>query len=379
MDTAKTRVPPIKALALSRYGRLGASSRLRTLQYVPVLREAGIDVDVTPFFENQYLVDLYARKPTRSHVFRAFAQRLQRLLASKAYDLILIEKEIVPWLPWIFERALLPISVPIVVDYDDAVFHRYDQHRSGIVRGLLGRKLDRLMAHSSLVMVGNDYLASRARKAGAARVSLVPTVVDLAAYGVKSKLAAGEGLNVGWIGTPSTWSSYMEPMLPVLQDAIAPKGARLRVVGAGEAAAEFPFLDEIAWSEESEVAEIQKMNIGLMPLSDTPWARGKCGYKLIQYMACGLPVVASPVGVNSSIVEHGVNGFLASTESEWRTAISTLLANRALRERMGGAGREKIEKNYSLQIWAPKVAALLRDVVMNHRLLREPRISASFK
>ncbi|TNE94718.1 MAG: glycosyltransferase family 1 protein [Rhodobacteraceae bacterium] len=360
----------MKALALSRYGRLGASSRLRTLQFVPCLQEAGIQLDVAPFFENQYLEDLYARLPTRSHVFRAFARRLQRLLASRAYDLILIEKEVLPWVPWIIERVLLPKGVPIVVDYDDAVFHRYDQHRSSIVRGLLGHKLDRLMAHSSLVMAGNEYLASRAREAGAARIAFVPTVVDLAAYGVRATSPEDNGLNVGWIGTPSTWTSYMKPMVPVLQESIAPKGARLRVVGAGKAASELPFLDEVAWSEEDEVTEIQKMDIGLMPLTDTPWARGKCGYKLIQYMACGLPVVASPVGVNSSIVEHGVNGFLASTEREWRTAISTLLANKELRERMGAAGREKIEKNYSLQIWAPKVAALLRDVVENRRLQR---------
>jgi hypothetical protein len=106
------------------------------------------------------------------------------------------------------------------------------------------------------------------------------------------------------------------------------------------------------------------MDIGIMPLTDTPWARGKCGYKLIQYMACGLPVVASPVGVNADIVEHGVNGFLASTETEWRSALGTLLSDANLRHRMGMAGRQKIERDYSLQVWAPKVAGMLHDAAI---------------
>jgi hypothetical protein len=116
------------------------------------------------------------------------------------------------------------------------------------------------------------------------------------------------------------------------------------------------------WSEDSEVAMIQSMDIGIMPLTDSPWARGKCGYKLIQYMACGLPVVASPVGVNADIVEHGVNGFLATTEDEWRQALTTLLRDPDLRRRMGAAGRRKVETDYSLQVWGPRVAAIFHEI-----------------
>jgi hypothetical protein len=114
--------------------------------------------------------------------------------------------------------------------------------------------------------------------------------------------------------------------------------------------------------EETEVSAIQSMDIGVMPLTDTPWARGKCGYKLIQYMACGLPVIASPVGVNKDIVEHGVNGFLAETDKEWCSAIETLLSDSELRRRMGAAGRKKVEESYSLQVWGPRVAQMLRGV-----------------
>ena len=139
-------------------------------------------------------------------------------------------------------------------------------------------------------------------------------------------------------------------------------GAGLRIVGARPDAAREGALAFEPWSEAAEVSLIQTFDIGIMPLTDTPWARGKCGYKLIQYMACGLPVIASPVGVNSDIVEHGVNGFLADTEEEWAQAISTLLSDRELRHRMGAAGRKKVEAEYSLQVWGPKVAAMIRDV-----------------
>jgi glycosyltransferase involved in cell wall biosynthesis len=138
-------------------------------------------------------------------------------------------------------------------------------------------------------------------------------------------------------------------------------------MGADPKAEAQPLLDLVEWSEAAEVPFLQAVDIGIMPLSDTPWARGKCGYKLIQYMACGLPVVASPVGVNAEIVEHGVNGFLATTEAEWSEALATLLRDPALRQRMGAAGRRKVEEHYSLQVWGPRVAALLLDVAEKSR------------
>jgi glycosyltransferase involved in cell wall biosynthesis len=121
-------------------------------------------------------------------------------------------------------------------------------------------------------------------------------------------------------------------------------------------------LEILPWTEDSEVSLIQSMDIGLMPLPETPWTRGKCAYKLIQYMACGLPVVASPVGVNCEVVEHGVNGFLAATNEEWRSAVETLMSDADLRRRMGNAGRKKVEESYSLQVWGPRVAQMLRRV-----------------
>ena len=216
------------------------------------------------------------------------------------------------------------------------------------------------MASAALITAGNRYLADRAKAAGACGIEIVPTVVDLNAYTQRPPPVPTQPPSIGWIGTPSTWTEYMAPMMPMLTKVAGSAGARIIGVGAGRTADAHALLDTLPWTEESEVARIHAMDIGIMPLTDTPWARGKCGYKLIQYMACGLPVIASPVGVNAEIVEHGVNGFLASTETEWTEALRTLLGDPGLRARMGEEGRRKVERDYSLQVWGPRVAQMLR-------------------
>lgn len=352
----------MKVQVLTRYARMGASSRLRTNQYAASMRAQGLELLFRPFFDDHYLEQLYTGQSTSRAVLCAYVRRLAQLRRRTDADLIWLEKEALPWLPWGIERALLPRAVPLVVDYDDAVFHRYDLHRSAAVRWLLGRKLDKLMASASLVTAGNRYLADRAKMAGARRVEIVPTVVDLTAYTRRPEPFSASAPTIGWIGTPSTWTEYMVPMMPLLTQAAEAAGARITAVGAGRTAEAHPVLDNRPWTEESEVMRIHEMDIGIMPLTDTPWARGKCGYKLIQYMACGIPVIASPVGVNAEIVEHGVNGFLASSDAEWAEALQTLLRDANLRARMGDAGRRKVEREYSLQVWGPRVAQMLRDV-----------------
>jgi glycosyltransferase involved in cell wall biosynthesis len=346
---------------LSRYGRLGASSRLRLFQYERYLRANGIEPAPSPFFDDDYILRLYENRQTRMNGVSAFRRRIRQMRRAGNADLLWIEKEALPWMPWQIERAILPGAVPIVTDYDDAIFHNYDLHGSPAVRLLLGRKIDAVMAASALVLAGNSYLAERARAAGARRIEIVPTVVDIANYAVKPDRGAPITPKIGWIGSPTTWAAYMAPMMSVLTAVAAAEGARMLAVGAGKEAAPHPTLDTMPWSEETEVECIQAMDIGIMPLADSPWARGKCGYKLIQYMACGLPVVASPVGVNAEIVEHGVNGFLARSDDEWRQALETLLCDPGLRRQMGQAGRRKVETQYSLQVWGPRVAGLLRQ------------------
>ena len=296
----------MKVLLLTKYPRMGASSRLRSLQYLPALADEGVEVTVSSLFDEPYLKSLYegGRRPRR-HAVLLYVRRLLVLFSGLRYDLVWMEKELFPYFPAIFERLLSLIGIKYVVDYDDAIFHNYDMSRSGLIRKVLGRKVDTVMAHSACVIAGNEYLASRATQAGASRVEIIPTVVDHTRYRLSHSKEAGN-LVIGWIGSPST-QRYVVDIKDALQAVCGKLDARLMLVGAtGEIVKQLNGLpvEVIPWSEDTEVENIAKMDVGIMPLVDGPWERGKCGYKLIQYMASGVPVVASPVGVNVDIVNR---------------------------------------------------------------------------
>jgi glycosyltransferase involved in cell wall biosynthesis len=351
----------MKILALTRYGRQGASSRMRSYQYQPWLEAAGIHATIAPLFSDAYVRDLQQNIRDPIKVARAYAGRFQILIASRRFDMLWIEKEALPWLPAGVEKTLLPGSVPYVLDYDDAVFHYYDKHRNSVVKSLLAGKHPALIKGAALVVVGNEYLAEFARRAGASYVEVVPTVIDLARYPVASlKRAGGDAPPcVGWIGQPAR-ASFLGAYASLFKRLSADGWARFAAIGIDAQRLGLP-MASIPWTEQTEVASIVRFDIGIMPLVDEPFERGKCGYKLIQYMACGLPVVASPVGVNRQIVEHGVNGFLAETPEQWEQALQTLLADPGLRQRMGQAGRQKVEQQYCIQVTGPRLAALLKN------------------
>ncbi len=219
--------------------------------------------------------------------------------------------------------------------------------------------MEPLIAGAAAVCAGNDYLRDYADRAGASAIVL-PTVVDIDQY-VPAPTRPPRPLTIGWIGSPSTWT-FVHPLLPLLAKLCRDRGIRFAAVGAGAAAGadRFDGLDFIDWSEASEIASVQAMDIGIMPLPDEPWARGKSGYKLVQYMGCGLPVIASPVGVNAAIVEDGRTGLLATDVDRWRSALIRLIDDPALRAAMGQAGRRRAVKSYSLQAHAPRLIEAMR-------------------
>lgn len=353
----------MRILLLSRYDRLGASSRLRSFQYIPYLESKGWQVEVSPLFSDHYVQNLYGGSSLFVEVIKGYWQRLRALITVKQYDLIWIEKEIFPFMPASAEWLLNKLGIVYLVDYDDALFHRYDKHRNVFVRMILGNKIDTVMNNAKLVVVGNDYLVQRALNAGSKRVEFIPTVIDLGRYTVLEKKKLDQ-LVIGWIGSPST-TRYLTILLPVFFTLKQKFNLRIIAVGADEDALKNTNIEVIPWSELSEVNLIQQFDIGIMPLDDSPWEQGKCGYKLIQYMACGLPVVASPIGVNRVIVEHGHNGFLADDLSEWESFLSQLLSNPYLRNAMGENGRAIVEEVYCLQVQASKVEVLMQSVIDN--------------
>ena len=345
----------MRVAAFTKYDREAASTRQRLLQYGPSLKQAGFRVEHHPLLGDAYVRGLVmGRRPSPLSIAHAYARRLEQVLAARECDLIWIYAELFPWLPAAFEKLALRAGKPIIYDMDDAFFVPYEG------KPLLDGKLEPLLRAAAACTCGNEYLRDYTSRF-CQRSIVVPTVVDTSQYR-PSRRASGP-ITIGWIGSPSTWCN-VRPLLQMLRQLCAERGVRIRAIGAGKEAEHdrFPGLDLVAWSEASEVAEVQRMDIGIMPLLDRPFQRGKSGYKLVQYMACGLPVVASPVGVNAQMVTDGDNGFLASLPEEWREALTRLLDDSALREAMGGAGRRLSERSYSLASQAPRLVALFEAV-----------------
>ncbi|RYE60089.1 MAG: glycosyltransferase [Oxalobacteraceae bacterium] len=274
--------------------------------------------------------------------------------------MVWIHKELFPYTPGWFEALITWMGVPIIYDFDDAIFHNYDLHQRGIVRQLLGRRFETLLKRASAVSCGNDYLHRYASQFCPNSV-VMPTVIDTNTYRPLLNSVDGDAPIIGWIGSFSTWK-YVKPLVPMLESLATNGRARIHIVGAGVPAAEYPAFEMIDWSDATEILEVQRMHIGIMPLTDDPWSRGKCGYKLIQYMACGLPAVASPVGVNADLVRPGVNGMLADTVNSWHDALVQLLDDASLRATFGAAGRARIEQDFSLKTYSPRFIALLNSV-----------------
>jgi glycosyltransferase involved in cell wall biosynthesis len=357
----------LKALALIKYGRLGASSRLRFLQYVAGLELSGIQVTVQPLISDAMLETRYVQGSYGvGALVQAYAGRCRAMMSRHDFDLVWIEKEALPWAPLWLERALLK-GRPYVLDFDDAVFHNYDQNARPWIRQLYGNRLDRLMAGAALVVAGNSYLAARARAAGAPRVEIVPTSIDLDHYPIqpvapKPHPVKGSPPCIVWVGSPTT-ARYLSLLREPLQTLAVQRSFALRLIGCDPIDIPGVRVEAVTWSEATEFDSISACDIGVMPLIDSPWEQGKCGYKLIQYMACGLPVVASNVGVNSEIVQSGKNGFLAGTSGEWVSALGELLERHCLRLALGRAGRASVESTYCIQKTGPQLADLLRSVV----------------
>ena len=327
---------------------------------MPALRAAGYSVEVSPLFDKDYLAYKYAhgRASVRT-VLSAFAWRLWMVLTVPRAAIVVVEYELLPWFPALLERWLAWRGCRFVVDYDDALFHQYDAHPHHWIRSLLGRKIATVMKLAHIVVAGNAYLSEYASRAGAQRVEIIPTVIDLTHYEMKPpSVDESEVFTIGWIGSPST-ARYLLEIAPALKEVCKAGRARVCLVGSGMIDLPGVPTELITWSENTEVNEIRRFDVGIMPLLDEPWARGKCGFKLIQYMASGLPVVASPVGVNCEIVESGMNGYLASTTEEWVLALETLRADLKLRRLMGASGRKRVEEKYCLSVTAPRFVELL--------------------
>jgi glycosyltransferase involved in cell wall biosynthesis len=359
-------------LALSPIPEEGAGCRFRIAQFIPYLEAHGFEVTLSPLFTTEFFRLVY--KPGR-HLQKAatFAglslKRLDSLRERQRFDLIFIYREIFPIGPAIVERLLsLAKRPPVVFDFDDAIFLPSVSEANQFLSALkFPGKVASIVRHSDHVVAGNDYLAAYARRFNPA-VTVIPTCVDTTRFVPRRDSPGGDGTDgrrepvVGWIGSPTT-TPYIRGVAGVLKRVAERRPFVLRLSGAGEAIEmDGVKVENPTWSLDAEIGLFNGCDVGIYPLLDNEWSKGKCGFKAIEFMACGVPVVASAVGVNREIIQDGVNGFLASTDDEFADKLERLLADPALRRRFAEAGRQTVVERYSLQVHAPKLAGLLRRV-----------------
>jgi glycosyltransferase involved in cell wall biosynthesis len=340
------------------------SQRFRIEQWEPLLRARGVEITFKPFESAELHAVLYkpGRMPEKLRlVAEALRRRSGEVRSARQYDAVYLLREAALLGPPYFERRLARARVPFVFDFDDAVFVPYVSPSNGYLSYLKfpgkTRAICRMAAH---VMAGNSYLADYAREVNP-RVTIVPTTIDTEKYTVEPH-APNDVPVVGWSGSYST-AQHLATLSEALRRLAARERFRLRVIGAPDFKIEGVDVEALPWRSETEVADMRPFDIGIMPLPDDPWSRGKCGLKALQYMALGVPTICSPVGVNTEIIEDGENGLLAATDDEWVEKLSGLLRSAELRARLGRAGRETVEARYSAAVQAPRVYDIFASVV----------------
>ncbi len=348
--------------------------RPRVYGYLPALREAGIEARVEPFLSDAAFARFYAPGPA-GFLWKAagsaagYARRRRLLSDLGGYDAILVHREAVPRGNRPVLRRLRESGIPLVYDLDDAIYMRPRDFVAGgedslrsMNRGKDPGEVDAFLAGADLVLAGNGILAEHAREVGARRVVVLPTPVDAEAFRPPEHPRPGSGPPlVGWIGSP-TATYCLREIAPALAAAAERIPFRLLVIGSS-GPVEVPGVEVIRrdWALETEAADYASLDVGLYPLPDNPWTRGKCGYKALLYAACGTPSVASPVGVNLEYVRDGETGFHARTPAEWTDRLLRLLGDGTLRARMGAAGRRFVEERFSYPVLAPVLVGALRE------------------
>ncbi len=249
----------------------------------------------------------------------------------------------------------------LVYDFDDAVFLRDSYAWRGPHSARRLRGFRRMVAAADAVVAGNDFLRAQATPWTAAeRVHLIPTCVDAARYTTALHRRAGPQSRIVWIGSSSTLRS-LEQIRPLLES-FGDLGCSLKVICDRPFALRKMTVLNRPWAEDTEAAELADADVGISWLPDDLWSRGKCGLKVLQYMAAGLPVVANPVGMQADLVVHGETGFLATSADQWRDALRLLAGNPALRRRLGHAGRRLVEDRYGIDRAATQWLHLLEGL-----------------
>ena len=353
----------MKLVFFTRHQRLGASTRYRSVQFFDLLRKQGHEVVQCHLFSDRYLECRSQGQRPIIEILRCYFSRLRdALFAAWAADVVIIEKELFPFLPAFTDRLVLTKKATVVYDFDDAIWHAYEARKLGPFGVPYSNKIAKIVKRCDHVIAGSHYLQTQLQIWHPGTVSHIPTTVPGRRY-------TGQGLetkkttDIVWIGSMSTGKHVMA-LFPVLKKLNEQYGARTRLIGFSRSLINGPvphFIDIVEWSQDTEIPMMASARVGIMPLPDEPFERGKCGFKLVQYMGIGLPTVASPIGENKHIIVDGETGLLANNEGEWYKQLSDLLTNSDQASRMAVAGHKRYQTSYCTEIAANKLGGILTD------------------
>jgi len=329
----------MKILFIVPYPSEGPSNRFRVEQYLPELSRRGIEYSLRPFCGTVfYRILLKKGRLLKKIIYAAIStiSRMTDLVRAPKYDIVFIHREAFPHDDFVFELLFRLLAKRLIYDFDDAIFLK----KPGKVK-YITRVSDR-------VITGNAFLAEYAGRMNR-NVVTIPTCIDTEKYRPSVPHGGENKIVIGWIGTPTT-SVYIKSIADALRS-ISEKfpSVEIRIIGGSLKNSDGVPGVLKDWTLDDELRELQGFDIGIMPMPDDDWTKGKCAFKLIQYMSVGIPSVASPVGMNRSVIEDGVSGFFASTSSEWVEKLSTLIGSAELRKSMGDNARRAVEERFSLK------------------------------
>jgi glycosyltransferase involved in cell wall biosynthesis len=359
----------MRILALSNHPRQAAATRFRVEQFIAPLSERGIEVDLRPFLSEELFTAMYRRgnlAGKAAGIARSLAKRTIDIASVRRYDLLFVQREAMFFGPEIFEWIYRKIGqLPLVLDLDDATYVPYESPTYGKLASALKffGKTDRLIRSAAVVICGNRFIAEYAGR-HCAQTVVIPTVADTDIY--RPMQRNNNPPVIGWIGTHSTFAS-LERIFPVLEKLAERYQFRLKIVGAGRQRIEIAGVqtENLEWRLEREPKDFASLDIGLYPIFPAPhagkdWIQGKSGFKAIQYMACGVPFVMSPVGIAAEIGTAGETHFNAETPEDWYNSLERLLGDANLRSEMGRRGRQHAMENYTVSRQVEKLEDALR-------------------
>ena len=348
------------------YPKEGQSNRFRVEQYLPYLDAEGIGYSLRPFVSSEFYRILYQPGRFLSKVYFFIKSSLRRIIDLfniSRYDLVFVHREAFPFGPPFFEMLSAKLfNKSVVYDFDDAIFLGERSVANKFVYFLKSPgKVAKIIGLSQQVMVGNNYLKKYAEQFNQ-NISVIPTPVDTEKYKPLDS-SKKDGIVVGWIGSHST-AEYLLELKDVFQRLKKENsGLVIRLIGAEKYEEQLPGTECPVWKLEDEIAELGSFDIGLMPMPDNLWTKGKCAFKLLLYMSMGIPTVCSPVGMNKEVITDGENGCFASTPEEWLEKIQVLISNLDFRKKIGSQGRRTVVEKYDLKLWAPVFVEILKKAV----------------